>query len=244
MADPTGVALITGGAKRVGRSIALRLARGGYDVAFTYNRSNADAQSLVEEIAKIGRRSIAISADLFDLPAAAHTIAREFRGAFDRLDILVNNASSYAAADLASTTLELTGRLWAIHVEAPILLCQEFAGMLKDSGGSIVNMVDLLAQRPWPQYLAYCASKAALANLTLGLARELAARVRVNGIAPGVVEWPPGYPQEQKEQYLRRVPLERAGTPEDVAELVWFLSRPDGYITGQIVPLDGGRSIT
>src|SRR5438067_1810572 len=101
MTDYIGVALITGGAKRVGRAIALRLARGGYDIAFTYNRSNADAQSLVEEIAKLGRRSIAISADLFDLPAAAQTIAREFRGAFDRLDILVNNASSYAAADLA-----------------------------------------------------------------------------------------------------------------------------------------------
>src|SRR5205807_1249544 len=141
---------------------------------FTYNRSSAEAQSLIDEITKFGRRSLAISADLTDLPTGAQTVAREFRGTFNRLDILVNNASIYQAADLASTTLYMTRRLWAIHVEAPILLCQEFAAMLKDSSGSIVNMVDLLAQRPWPQYLAYCASKAALANLTLGLARELA----------------------------------------------------------------------
>jgi len=238
------VALITGAAKRVGRAIALRLARAGYDIAFTYNRSGDEAQSLIDEVAKLGRRGVGISADLTNLPGGTQTIAREFRGAFNRLDTLVNNASIYQAADLSATTLELTRRLWAIHVEAPILLCQEFAGMLKDSSGSIVNMVDLLAQRPWPQYLAYCASKAALGNLTLGLARELAPSVRVNGIAPGVVEWPPGFPEEQKEQYLRRVPLDRAGTPEDVAELVWFLSRPGSYITGQIVPLDGGRSIT
>jgi pteridine reductase len=132
----------------------------------------------------------------------------------------------------------------AVHFESPLLLCQAFAPMLRHSKGHIVNMVDLLAERPWPQYLAYCASKAALWNLTLGLARELAPDVTVNGIAPGVVEWPEDYPPEEREKYLRRVPLARAGTPQDVAEAVHFLVTGGSYITGQIIRLDGGRSIT
>ena len=105
-------------------------------------------------------------------------------------------------------------------------------------------MVDLLAERPWPQYLAYSTSKAALLNLTLGLARELAPEVTLNGIAPGVVEWPNNYPEVEKEKYLKRVPLGRAGTPRDVAETVHFLVTAGSYITGQIIHLDGGRSIT
>ncbi len=104
-------------------------------------------------------------------------------------------------------------------------------------------MLDLLAERPMPGYLSYCASKAGLWNLTLGLARELAPQVRVNGIAPGVVEWPADLPEDKREQYLRRVPLGRAGTPGDVAEAVRFLVAGANYITGQIIRLDGGRSI-
>src|SRR5437868_15332305 len=105
-------------------------------------------------------------------------------------------------------------------------------------------MVDLLAERPWPQYLGYCATKAALLNLTLGLARELAPDVTVNGIAPGVVEWPEGYPDVEKQRYLKRVPLGRAGSPQEVADLVHFLLTSGSYLTGQILRLDGGRSIT
>ena len=119
-----------------------------------------------------------------------------------------------------------------------------FAPLLRTAKGRVINMVDLLAERPWPQYMAYCASKAALANLTLSLARELAPEVTVNGIAPGVVEWPADYPEAEKEKYLKRVPLGRAGTPQDVANLVHFLATEGSYITGQIIRLDGGRSIT
>jgi pteridine reductase len=129
-------------------------------------------------------------------------------------------------------------------VHAPLLLCQRFAATLRSTRGHVINMVDLLAERPWPTYLAYCASKAALKNLTLGLARELAPEVTVNGIAPGVVEWPADYPQAEREKYLQRVPLARAGTPQDVANLVHFLCTEGSYITGQIIRLDGGRSIT
>jgi pteridine reductase len=116
--------------------------------------------------------------------------------------------------------------------------------MLRKSRGHVINMVDLLAERPWPKYLAYCASKAGLWNLTLGLARALAPEVTVNGIAPGVVAWPDDYPEEEREKYLRRVPLAREGTPEDVAKLVHFLATEGSYINGQIIRLDGGRSIT
>jgi pteridine reductase len=132
----------------------------------------------------------------------------------------------------------------AIHVQSPLLLCQKFEPVLRASHGHVINMIDLLAERPWPQYAAYSASKAALANLTLSLARELAPQVTVNGIAPGVVEWPKNYPQEEREKYLKRVPLARPGTPQDVANLVHFLATAGTYITGQIIRLDGGRSIT
>jgi pteridine reductase len=156
----------------------------------------------------------------------------------------VNNASLYAPSALADTGAEQSRRLMAIHLESPLLLCQHFEARLRAAKGHVVNMVDLLAERPWPAYLAYCASKAALWNLTLGLARTLAPDVTVNGIAPGVVEWPDDYPEEDRQKYLKRVPLGRAGTPEDVAGAVHYFVGEGKYVTGQILRLDGGRSIT
>ncbi len=231
------VALVTGGAKRVGRAIAERLAAEGFNVVFTYNSSEAEAADLEGRLKAQG-----IKADLTDAVAATKHIRTTF--APPRLDVLVNNASLYEPARLADTTPEMMRRLMAIHYESPLLLAQAFAPMLRQSRGHIINMVDLLAERPWPQYMPYCASKAALANLTLSLARELAPDVTVNGIAPGVVEWPPDYPEAEKQKYLKRVPLARPGTPQDVANLVHFLATAGSYITGQIIRLDGGRSIT
>lgn len=239
----TRVALVTGGAKRVGRGVVERLVAGGFDVAFTYLASETEAESLAGEIRAAGRKALAIRVDLTQPVIAVETIRREFSQAFHRLDVLVNSASIYAAADLSRSTVELSRRLMAIHVESPLLLCQAFAEPLRSARGHVINMVDLLAERPWPQYLTYCASKAALASLTLGLARELAPEVTVNGIAPGVVEWPANYPEADKQQYLKRVPLARAGTPNDVGELVHFLATGGSYISGQIIRLDGGRSI-
>ena len=229
------VALVTGGAKRVGRAVVERLSDAGYLVAFTYLSSESEAQKLAKNVS--GK---AIRADFTDPAAAVDAVNRAFADFSDRLDVLVNNASVYEPG----ATVEGSRRMMAIHFESPLLLAQKFAPMLRASRGHIVNMVDLLAERPWPQYLAYCASKAALANLTLGLARELAPDVTVNGIAPGVVEWPEGYPDVEKAKYLKRVPLERPGTPQDVAELVHFLVTSGTYLTGQILRLDGGRSIT
>jgi pteridine reductase len=231
-------ALVTGGAKRVGRAITRRLATAGFLMAFTYNNSKAEADSLAAEIG-----GIAIQADLTDPPTAVRQIADALPASFERLDVLVNNASIYEPATLADTSLELSRQLMAIHFESPMLLCKQFAAKLRASHGHVINLVDGMIERPMPKYLAYCASKAALWNLTLSLARELAPDVTVNGIAPGVVEWPPNYPQEEKDNYLKRVPLGRAGSPTDVADAVHFLATTGTYITGQIIRLDGGRSI-
>jgi pteridine reductase len=238
------VALVTGAAKRVGRAIALELARAGFDIAFTYLSSEADAQSLTQELRALGRRVHAIRADLTQPEIAVEEIHRAVSVEFEQLDVMVNNASLYLQADLQKTTSAIIHRLNAIHVESPLLLCQRFEPMLRAARGHVVNMVDFLAERPWPQFLPYCASKAALGNLTLGLARTLAPEVTVNGIAPGVVEWPADYPQAERDKYLQRVPLARSGTPQDVARLVKFLVTDGSYITGQILRLDGGRSIT
>ncbi|MEA2734417.1 MAG: pteridine reductase, partial [Humisphaera sp.] len=210
------VALVTGGAKRVGRAIVEKLASEGFAVVFTYNSSEAEAAELAKRV-----NGPAIRADLTDPAVAVRTIRDQFKQ--PRLDLLVNNASLYQSSCLSETTPELMRRFMAIHYESPLLLAQAFEPMLRQSRGHIVNMVDLLAERPWPQYMPYCASKAALANLTLSLARELAPEVTVNGIAPGVVEWPPDYPEAEKQKYLKRVPLQRPGTPQDVANLVHFL---------------------
>ena len=239
MATQHRVALVTGGAKRVGRAIVERLAADHYSVAFTYLSSEAAARELERQI-----NGLAIRADLTQPQEAAAAVFAHLTSRFDRLDVLVNNASAYKPGRLDETDVPLMRELMAVHFESPLLLCQEFEAMLRASRGHVVNMVDLLAERPWPQYMAYCASKAALRNLTLSLARELAPDVTVNGIAPGVVEWPPDYPEAEKQKYLKRVPLARAGTPQDVANLVHFLATGGSYITGQIIRLDGGRSIT
>jgi pteridine reductase len=240
--DQRRVALVTGAAKRVGKAVALGLADAGFDIAFTYLNSEKPAEDLAVEIRRKGRRALAIRADLTDSQVAADAILGQFTGQFSRLDVLVNNASLYSPDDL--TDAGQARRFWAIHVESPLLLARKFGPLLQAAGGSIVNMVDLQGERPIPGYLAYCASKAGLWNLTLGLARELAPRVRVNGIAPGVVAWEEGLAEEKRQQYLRRVPLARAGTPDDVAKAVRFLCVDAGYVTGQILRLDGGRSIT
>jgi pteridine reductase len=238
------VALVTGAARRVGRAIALKLAGGGFDVAITYRGSADEAGEVVELVKRSGRKGLAIQADFSDPQRAAEQVEKAFAAQFNRLDALVNNASMYEESSLQSASEKQIHDLFAIHFQTPFLLCRRFEKLLRASRGHIVNMIDLLAERPWPEYLVYCASKAALASLTRGLARALAPEVTVNGIAPGVVEWPEEYPESEREKYLKRVPLARPGTPEDVAKLVEFLVSDGSYITGQIIPLDGGRSIT
>lgn len=234
MSKRARVALVTGGAKRVGRAIVERLHAHGFEVGFTFNQSRLDADQLV---GTLGDNVLAIRADLTKPQVASKRVFEAIQKQFGRLDVLVNSASIYEPGD------ERLREMMAIHVEAPLILCRHFETYLRRSRGHVVNMLDLLAERPWPKYAAYCASKAALWNQTISLARELAPEVTVNGIAPGVVAWPPEFPEKEQRKYLQRVPLGRAGTPQDVASLVRFLVTEGTYITGQIIRLDGGRSI-
>lgn len=241
MSSSRPVILITGAARRVGRALALHFAVSGFDVAFTYHTSEHLAMELHENILTLNVDACAIRANLLDFPAAAQTIASSLASFSPRLDALINNASLYEPDQPTDPTQPQ--RMHAIHVEAPLQLARLLADPLRQASGCIINMVDILASRPMPGYLAYCASKAGLANLTLALARELAPQVRVNGIAPGVVQWPDDFPEEQRQKYLQRVPLRRCGTPQDVAQLAHFLITAAPYITGQIIAVDGGRSI-
>lgn len=236
---PQRVALVTGGAKRVGRVIVEKLAAADFAVAFTYLSSGDEAGDLARKI-----KGIAIPADLSDPATAVATIESSLTKFSDRLDVLVNSASIYTPRPLEETDLDFARRMTAVHYESPLLLCQKFAARLRDANGHVINMVDAAVEHPQLHYAAYTASKAALWNLTLSLARELAPQVTVNGIAPGVVEWAKNMSPSDREQYLKRVPLDRPGTPEDVATLVEFLCTKGTYITGQIIRLDGGRSIT
>lgn len=235
MNDSPRVALVTGGAKRVGRAIVEHLLTLNYDVAFTFFGSREAAEEMDRQY---GSRVLAIRVDLTKPAAAVPFIAKKLEGQFDRLDLLINNASIYSPGD------EQLAAMMAMHVETPLRLCRAFAERLKASDGKVINIVDLLADRPMPGYAAYCASKAALVNLTKSMARELSPQVVVNGIAPGVVAWPDDMPAADRRKYLKRVPLGRAGTPQDVAKLVEFLAGPSAYFAGAIFPLDGGRSIT
>jgi pteridine reductase len=237
MPQPRPLALITGAARRVGRAIALSLADAGYDLAITFNAHGAAVGELTDLIRAKDRKAVAIQADFTNPAAAVPEIERVIMSEFGRLDALVNNASIFEPGDDWR-------RVWPIHVESPLLLCRAFEKQLRSARGHVVNMLDLLAEKPIPSHLAYCASKAALANLTLGLAGALSPEVTVNGIAPGVVQWPDDYPQSERDKYLRRVPLGRPGTPEDVAAAVVFFCKQADYVTGQILRLDGGRSLT
>ena len=241
--DAPRAALITGGAARVGRAVALHLAQRGWDVAVTYNASAGQATTLAERVEGLGRECVLIQADFADPPAAAAKVAEVVSRRFRRLDLLLHNASLYQRVGLLEVTHDALRRLLAIHAETPVLLTQRLASMLRAAGGSVIAMSDEQLERPGPAYAAYCLSKAAMENAVKSLARELAPEVTVNAIAPGVVAWPDDMPEASRRRYLKRVPLRRAGTPEDVARLVEFLCTGGRYVTGQVIRLDGGRSV-
>src|SRR4051812_2886064 len=159
------VALITGAAKRVGRAIALKLAQEGFDVAFTYRGSESEARELENQIKKLNREVLAIQADFTNPQPATDAVFKSFSSKFNRLDALINNASLYQPSSLQAATDEQIHSLFAIHFHPPSLPARRFENLLRQSRGHIVNMVDLLADKPWPEYLAYSASKAALASL-------------------------------------------------------------------------------
>ncbi len=239
--SPTRVALVTGGAVRVGRAIALQLARDGFDVVVTYRRSDEEAKRLLAEIEDLGRRGAMLAVDLEDPDAVAMLPARAAE-VLSRLDVVVNNASGFHRSPVGGVTVEEWDRLFAVNARAPFMIAQSAVPYLKYDDPCIVNILDTSTTRPWPGYLPYCASKAALESVTLGLARAFAPRVRVNGVAPGPILAPADYSKEQKERAQAATLLKRWGDPQDVARAVSFLVASP-YVTGAVVPVDGGRGV-
>ena len=240
------VALVTGGGKRVGRAIALELARAGCHVAVHYRRSEAEARRVAGQILSLDRQAVTVRGDLGD-PASWPAVVRETVEGLGRLDILVNNASAFRTAT-PDTIEAFDPTVWRCvlrtNLEAPMGLCHHARRHLEAHGrGKIVNLSDISADRPWPDHLAYCVSKAGLDALTKGLARALAPAIQVSGVASGIAAFPDDYSQALRRRLISRVPLRRAGTPEEVAEVVRFLVETADYVTGEVIRIDGGRGI-
>jgi len=240
------VVLITGAARRLGAAMARRLHAEGAQLMLHYRRSERDVQELQAELNAARADSVAsLQADLLDL-AGLPEIVRNTVGRFGRLDALVNNASTFYATPLGEITAEDWESLTGTNVKAPLFLSQAAAPHLRRSGGCIVNITDIHAERPLKNYVVYTLAKAALSGLTRSLARELGPEVRVNGVAPGAVLWPEdgSYDDLTRQRVISNTLLKRAGEPEDVARAVLYLIAHAPYVTGQIIAVDGGRSIS
>jgi len=236
-------ALVTGGAIRLGRAIALGLAARGCDVAITYHRSAAAARATAAELRALGGRGVRLRADLRDAGQAA-AVVRQAARALGRLDLLVNSAGIFYRTPLGATTPRQWDELLDLNLRGPFFCAQAAARIMRRRGGRIVNIVDVGGARPWPGYLPYVASKAGLVMLTRGLAMALAPRIQVNAVGPGLVLPPPGFPAESARRLARRIPMRRAGTPADVAAAVVFFATCPDYITGQVLFVDGGATAT
>jgi pteridine reductase len=237
-------ALVTGGARRLGAAIARRLHSGGANVLIHYRDSEADATALVGELNAVRAKSAAkVKAELL-APIAPRALVSAAKDAFGRLDILVNNASSFFPVPMGQIESSHWEELVGSNVRAPLFICQQAAPELAEHEGCIVNIVDIHAERPLKGYPVYSIAKAGLAAMTRALAIELAPRVRVNGVAPGVIAWPEDgqFDPAERERILATTPLARVGGSQDIAQAVHFLAIA-AYVTGQIIAVDGGRSI-
>ena len=238
------VALVTGAARRIGATIARALHAQGADVAIHYRGSADDADALAGALnAERGDSAATFSADLTHI-ASVQKLASNVSAWRSRLDILVNNASSFYPTPIGGITEEQWNDLVGTNLKAPLFLSQALMPSLKAAQGVIINIVDVHAQRPLRDHPVYGPAKAGLAMLTRALAKDLAPDIRVNGVSPGAILWPEnGMGDDTKKVILGQIPLGRAGDPEDIAGAVLFLARDATYVTGQIIAVDGGRSI-
>ena len=237
-------ALVTGAAKRIGASIAATLHEAGANVVIHYFSSEAPAKALEAKLnAKRPGSAFSVGADLRDVPLLENMVGEVLERA-GRLDVLVNNASNFYPTPLGTITEEQWHDLIDSNLKAPLFLCQAALAPLRKARGVIINIVDVHAQRPLRDHVVYGAAKAGLAMLTRSLAKDLGPDVRVNGVAPGAILWPEsGMSEELRRSILRQTALKRAGQPEDIASAVLFLVRDAPYVTGEIIAVDGGRSI-
>lgn len=237
--------LITGAARRIGANLARTLHRAGMNIVLHYRSSKAEAEQLCDELNQARANSaVPLAADLLQMDEI-RTLVEKAAGAWSRLDVLINNASSFYPTPIGEISLEQWEEIMGTNLKAPLFLSQACAPYLRIHAGCIINIVDIHADRPLKNYTVYSTAKAGLVMLTKSLARELAPEVRSNGIAPGAILWPETEDYEAVQRdIIRRTALKRQGDPDDIACAALFLLRDAGYITGQIVTVDGGRSLS
>ena len=237
------VVLVTGGSRRIGAEIVRCLHESGWRVIIHCNRSRREAEALSDRLNKICADSAQIlEANLTDREAM-NSLVDASMGFWGRLDALVNNASAFYSTPLGEVTEGQWDELMGANLKAPFFLAQAAAGPLAERSGAIVNLVDVYAERPLKSYPVYSIAKAGLAALTRSLAVEMAPYVRVNGVSPGAILWPEHGSEDDQAELLARVPLGRCGEPGDIARAVGFLLEGAPYVTGQIIAVDGGRSV-
>lgn len=237
------VALVTGAGRRIGREIALTLARAGADVVVNYLHSRTEAQATVQEIKAFGVRSVAVRADI-SRPAQVRRMFQSVEERFGHLDILVNNAGSFFPARWDKLTEIDWDRMLGVNLKGPFFCAQAAAQIMRRrKGGRIVNISSLGGLQAWPDYVHYCSSKAALVMLTRCLGKALAPNIQVNSIAPGTILFPGEKPGGMIKHVIESTPLKKAGRAEDIASMVLYLACHSDFITGQVFVVDGGRSI-
>ena len=237
-------ALVTGAARRIGAVIAEALHEAGAGVIIHCFNSAGPANALAERLnAERARSALTVQCDLRETDGIDRMLSKAVERS-GRLDVLVNNASSFYPTPPGSITVEQWHDLVGTNLKAPLFLSQAALPHLRQTGGTIINIVDVHWQRPLKNHPVYGAAKAGLAMLTRSLAKDLGPDIRVNGISPGAILWPEaGVPQRTRESIIRQIPLKRPGEPRDIAAAVLFLVRDAPYVNGQILAVDGGRSV-
>lgn len=237
------VVLVTGAAHRVGAAIVACLHERGANIVLHYRNSENAAAAIASRLNQERTNSVQIvSANLNDHDAPKKMVQFAI-DAFGQLDLLINNASSFYPTVVGEATLAQWDDLMASNLKAPFFLAQAAQPHLMKTQGSIVNIVDIHAEKPLKDYPIYCAAKAGLVMMTKSLAKELGPEIRVNAVAPGAILWPEELADDVKQEIVSRTALKRKGSPEDIAKAVRYLSEDAGYVTGQILAVDGGRSL-
>jgi len=244
MSNFAKTALITGGARRIGSVIARTLHSHGFNIMLHYRSSSADANTLVSDLNAIRENSAASTqCDLMDINCIPGVVESTIE-TFGRLDCLINNASTFYPTPIELLENDFWVDLIGTNLKAPAFMVKSAAKHLRESNGSIINIIDIYARTPLSDHPIYCSAKAGLEMLTKSLARDLAPQIRVNGISPGAILWPEHETHTlNQEELLKKIPMKRMGTPEDIAKTAYFLIEEASYITGQIIAVDGGRSV-
>jgi len=235
-------ALITGGTRRLGRAIALKLAEAGADVAITFLNSVREVQGTVVDLSSFGVRAVALRCDITDEKSVRGTmkeVSRELGG----LDILVNNAANYETVDFDKLTLKQWDAIFASNARGPFLVSREALKLLRQRKGKIINMGSLGGFLPWPTHAHYCSSKAALHMLTKVMAKALAPQIAVNCVAPGMIDLGEKAAASFMKKMAKQTPMKRNGTGNEIADAVYFFATAPHFITGQILAVDGGLSL-